>query len=328
MNNIINKTWSCKSVIVFVLLLGLALTGVARAINVKNPMEDHLDAAGYNIFDINNLDVDGELEVDSTNNTLNTSTTYNNVGIGLAATNWGKLSVYGEYGTLTIDGTDTYAIARFGSSLGGVIDCLGDLSGHTYIMQSLIDKDLKIGTRTSAGGSASRVAIDIKADRRVLMPFVYSDTVGGTNRDLYIDDTGKLGYVSSSRDVKKNIRDATNTDWIYDLRVVDFDYKDASLGVNQTGLIAEEVELIEPRIVSYKINETLVDAGKIELDPITREPVPIYEVETIQTDIPETVNYGHPILIGSILKEMSNLREENQMLKDEIAKLKEAVGIE
>lgn len=112
------------------------------------------------------------------------------------------------------------------------------------------------------------------------------------------------------------------------MRVVDFDYKDASLGVNQTGLIAEEVELIEPRIVSYKINETLVDAGKTELDPITREPVPIYEVETIQTDIPETVNYGHPILIGSILKEMSNLREENQMLKDEIAKLKEAVGIE
>jgi len=159
-------------------------------------------------------------------------------------------------------------------------------------------------------------------------PTIMTCTLGGTNRDLYIDNTGKLGYVSSSRDVKENIRDATNTDWIYNLRVVDFDYKDASWGVNQTGLIAEEVELIEPRLISYKINETLVDTGRIELDPITREPVPVYEVKRIQTDVPQTVNYGHPILISTILKEVSNLKQENQMLKDEIARLKEAVGIE
>jgi hypothetical protein len=282
-------------------------------------------------MDVENLNVSEDLTaaaltVDSTNNTLNTSTTYNNVGIGLAATSWGKLYVYGAYGFLSIDGTDTYPVARFRTSVGGgVIDFLGELSGHSYIMNSLNATGLKLGTRNAY---ASSVAIDIKPDRQVLMPYVYSDTVGGTNRDLYIDNTGKLGYVSSSRDIKDNIRDATNTDWIYNLRVVDFDYKDASLGVNQTGLIAEEVELIEPRIVSYKIDETLVDTGKTELDPITREPVPIYEVERIQTDIPETVNYGHPILISTILKEMSKLKQENQMLKDEIARLKEAVGIE
>jgi len=267
------------------------------------------------------------LTVDSTNNTITTSTTYDTVGIGRAATNWGKLYVYGDYGSLTIDQTTTYPVfrARGTTGGGGALDVLDDGSGNAYIMNSLDDKGLKLGTRADYHSS---VAIDIKPDRRVLMPYVYSDTVGGTNRDLYIDYTGKLGYVSSSRDIKDNIRDATNTDWIYNLRVVDFDYKDASLGVNQTGLIAEEVELIEPRIVSYKIDETLVDTGRIELDPITREPVPVYEVERIQTDVPETVNYGHPILISTILKEMSNLKQENQMLKDEIARLKEAVGIE
>jgi len=129
-----------------------------------------------------NIDVSEDLTaaaltVDSTNNTLNTSTTYNNVGIGLAATSWGKLYVYGAYGFLSIDGTDTYPVARFRTSVGGgVIDFLGELSGHSYIMNGLNATGLKLGTRNAY---ASSVAIDIKPDRQVLMPYVYSDTVGG-----------------------------------------------------------------------------------------------------------------------------------------------------
>ena len=51
------------SLISVVLLLGLVLTSVARADYVYTPMEQHLDANSYNIFDVNDLDVDGDLDV-------------------------------------------------------------------------------------------------------------------------------------------------------------------------------------------------------------------------------------------------------------------------
>jgi hypothetical protein len=51
------------SSITIVLLIGIALTGVARGGNVKTPMEEDLDADGYNIFDVNDLDVDGDVSV-------------------------------------------------------------------------------------------------------------------------------------------------------------------------------------------------------------------------------------------------------------------------
>ena len=79
----------------------------------------------------------------------------------------------------------------------------------------------------------------------------YVGSVGATNRDLYADSTGKIGYVSSSERYKDNITDMDNIDWIYNLRPVNFVYKADENQTNQYGLIAEEVETINPDFVSY-----------------------------------------------------------------------------
>lgn len=98
-------------------------------------------------------------------------------------------------------------------------------------------------------GATDVNGISIDTSGEVYMLKVYSDTVGGTNRDLYIDDTGKLGYVSSSRRYKKNIVDLGDVDWLYNLRSVEFDYR--SDGVHSWGLIAEEVAEVQQMLVSF-----------------------------------------------------------------------------
>ena len=93
---------------------------------------------------------------------------------------------------------------------------------------------------------------------------VYASIVGATNRDLYIDNTGLFGYVSSSRKYKKNIRSITDASRIYDLNPVIFDYKDGK-GNNQYGLIAEDVAELFPQVVSFNEDGSAetVDYAKI-----------------------------------------------------------------
>jgi len=79
----------------------------------------------------------------------------------------------------------------------------------------------------------------------------YSVTVGATNRDLYIDNTGLIGYVSSTIKLKDNITDIKPVNWLYKLRPINFTYKSDELKTNQYGLVAEEVELINKDFVSY-----------------------------------------------------------------------------
>ncbi|MBN1373774.1 tail fiber domain-containing protein, partial [Candidatus Dojkabacteria bacterium] len=79
----------------------------------------------------------------------------------------------------------------------------------------------------------------------------YSATVGTTNRDLFIDDSGNIGYVSSSQRYKEDIATETDISWLFDLRPVTFTYKSDPDNKLQYGLIAEEVELVNPLLVSY-----------------------------------------------------------------------------
>ncbi len=79
----------------------------------------------------------------------------------------------------------------------------------------------------------------------------YAGTVGTTNRDLYADNTGKIGYIASSARYKDNIADMENVNWLYKLRPVNFIYKTDDSHLKQYGLIAEEVEKVKPEFVSY-----------------------------------------------------------------------------
>lgn len=77
---------------------------------------------------------------------------------------------------------------------------------------------------------------------------------------VLIDSTGQLGTVSSSIKYKENINDLLDSDIIYKLRPVQFNYKNQSKV--SLGLIAEEVEQVYPDMCIYQPNE---ETGEKEL---------------------------------------------------------------
>ena len=98
----------------------------------------------------------------------------------------------------------------------------------------------------------------------VTTPGVYVTTVGATNRDVFVDSTGLLGYVSSFRASKTNIADLDSTAWLHDLRPVSFNYRkrdedgeytDEAEAPLEYGLIAEEVEVVNSNMVFYDETE-------------------------------------------------------------------------
>jgi hypothetical protein len=119
----------------------------------------------------------------------------------------------------------------------------------------------KFEVRTTAVGSTTpglRMSIDSAG--KVIFGDVYSTTVGATNRDLYIDNTGLVGYVASLESAKTDIVDNDDVEWLKYLRPVTFRYRakdadgnytDQPDGPVQYGLIAEEVEVINGEICFY-----------------------------------------------------------------------------
>ena len=86
-----------------------------------------------------------------------------------------------------------------------------------------------------------------------------------------------------------------NVDWLYKLRPVNYLYKADKNGIKQYGLIAEEVEKINPLFVSYNKNGVI-----------------------------ETVNYS--MFITPMLKAIQDLKKENELLKQNNSKLVQKVS--
>jgi hypothetical protein len=99
--------------------------------------------------------------------------------------------------------------------------------------------------------ASNAVRFQMEQDGSLFLPEVYADTVT-SSRDLEIQSDGKIGYVSSNLASKTNISNIQNSDWLYYLNPVSFEYRkevdggytDESEGIKNFGLIAEEVNTI------------------------------------------------------------------------------------
>lgn len=108
---------------------------------------------------------------------------------------------------------------------------------------------------------------------------VYSTVVGATNRDLFVDNTGLVGYVSSTRESKNNIADMNDVSWLSALQPVTFNrrkkepilggengrevigekYSEECYDELEYGLIAEQAEGVNPELCFYDV----VDGVKV-----------------------------------------------------------------
>lgn len=148
-----------------------------------------------------------------------------------------------------------------------------------------IDKDGKLNWQGDTNLYRS-AASTLKTDDSIVAPTVYSDTVGVTNRDLYIDNTGKLGYVSSSERYKTNIVDLTSTEWIYQLRPVQYNYKTNPNDHIDVGLIAEDVAPIAQQFYADLVSYSSADPTQVETVNYSKLVVPLLQqVQQLHTQI-------------------------------------------
>jgi hypothetical protein len=113
--------------------------------------------------------------------------------------------------------------------------------------------------RTSAAGDLFVIRNDglIYSGVQSLSPYNYGVSGG---KALYVGSSGALGYNSSTRESKSNITNIENVDWLKELQPVTFNKKKKDDEGNYTeelesqleyGLIAEDVEIINPNFVFY-----------------------------------------------------------------------------
>lgn len=139
----------------------------------------------------------------------------------------------------------------------------------------------------------------------VYLPGVYDDSHGGTGRAMYIQSDGQLTCDTSARRFKENIKDLSDTSWIYELLPREADWKNSNIKADPT-LIAEEVELINPKLVSYK-PEYRYESHKAT-GPDGEDETESETTEITETNIPDGVHYYK--LIVPMLKEIQKLRQE------------------
>jgi len=135
----------------------------------------------------------------------------------------------------------------------------------------------------------------LSADGQVKFTSAYGNTVGGTNRSLFIDNTGVIGGLSSTRESKANITPIENADWLMALEPVSYNrrkkdekgvYTDEVNENTEFGLIADDVANVRPEICIFA-------DGKVS-----------------------GINYEQ--LIAPMLKEIQSLRAEIAALKEKV----------
>jgi len=183
------------------------------------------------------LSTGSALTFDGTNLGIGTSSPSYKLDITTAGTSGARVTTaeYGQF--LVTDGTRSVYIQNY-AGLGSIGTSSNNALGFTI-------------------NSVEKMRLDTSGNLTV--PAMYSTTVT-TPRNVFIDSTGKMGGISSTRASKTNISQLDTASWIYELNPVTFNYlkKDEEgeyleefESEQQFGLIAEEVELVKPELCIY-----------------------------------------------------------------------------
>ena len=157
-------------------------------------------------------------------------------------------------------------------------------------------------------------AMVVKNDGRIFFPDVYNDDIAAIgNRDLYINNNGQIGYISSSRRYKRNIVDMEKMDWFYKLRPVNYIYKKDSTNRKQYGLIAEEVDEINKYFVSYN-NDGSIET--VNYSYFISPMIKVIQEQKIEIEKLKTENFVNQNASKDNKSEIDLLKAEIEQLKN------------
>jgi len=156
--------------------------------------------------------------------------------------------------------------------------------------------NIDIGAFVSGGaGEAGTIRIGNSNQSATFIAGIYGVNESGIPLAVYINSNGQLGTLSSSRRFKKEIKPMDQTSQaILGLQPVTFQYKSDPSGTAQFGLLAEEVEKVNPDLVTrdakgevYTVRYEAVNA--MLLNEFLKEHRKVQEQETAITQLKSTV---------------------------------------
>jgi len=177
---------------------------------------------------------------------------------------------------------------------------------YRYSDSAMYLRTKNAGFSLNLSSGNAQTALTLDSSQRMVALVTYSTAVGATNRDLYIDSTGIIGYVSSIEAAKIDVQPITDTAWLHALKPVSFKYRkkdadgrytDEIDGGVQYGMVAEEVEAVRPDLCFYDDVADLDENGE--------------KTETTHSEL-RGIQYSK--LVPVLLREVQKLRDElNQM---------------
>lgn len=206
-----------------------------------------------------------------TNLTVN-GTTSSAIQLGFNGTRYGQF--YTDSGEIRLSAVANLPLTFYSNNLermritsgGGVmIGTSSDTGRRLYVLGSTSNSSAWNSTfDNSSGGTIIGFRNDgLISTGGTLSYSPYNLTITST-RALFVDSSGTLGYVASVRESKTNIKYLENIDWINQLKPISFNYRKKDDNNNYIedyseemfyGLIADEVEAVNPDFVFYDIKE-------------------------------------------------------------------------
>ena len=166
--------------------------------------------------------------------------------------------------------------------------------------------------------------IELRDGNLVRIQSAFSNDTYATNRAVYAEDQGELGYNASVRASKTNITDVDDVSWLYNLNAKTFNkrkkiqgekqsdgtysysYSDTEhSGITEYGFIAEDLEALAPELCFYGYTRD-VDADGNELDTFTKG---------------ELQGIHYESMVAPMLKLIQNQKDEIDALEVRIATL-------
>ena len=113
------------------------------------------------------------------------------------------------------------------------------------------DDNIYIGSDSGSDTEDGQIRIGAASQRDCFIQGIHGASVdSATDLPVFVDSTGKLGTMASSKQYKSNVIDMDDaSDGLMDLRPVKFTYKHDSNNNLHYGLIVEEVEELYPELV-------------------------------------------------------------------------------
>ena len=184
-----------------------------------------------------------------------------------------------------VNSTDQTLLKAYSGQYGGILETRNASNAKLSELNSA-PVGGKMSVYNTSGNNGAEIAV--KDSTAAILGRLFSSSAGGafdfrnSSHTSTITGDGNSGNITcvsvtqtSSEKVKKNIKPIADAEKILELQAVSFDFKDAALGSDKRGFIAEEVAKVLPNLVTPEREDAPASLDYLGMIPYLQEMIKI-----------------------------------------------------